>query len=87
VSTNILFFFHKNQKCAIHPALILTLSLFQSLSTINIQAALAFAKITEEEGVLVLDDDNFDEALAAHAPLLVECELIYEESAISSNQP
>jgi len=37
------------------------------------QAAVALAALPEEEGVLVLDDSNFQEALAAHAPLLVEC--------------
>ena len=36
-------------------------------------AAAALAALPEEEGVLVLDDSNFQEALAAHAPLLVEC--------------
>ena len=34
--------------------------------------ALAFAEITEEEHVLVLNDDNFDEAIKAHENLLVE---------------
>ena len=29
-------------------------------------------QIPEEEDVLVLDEENFDEALAAHDPLLVE---------------
>jgi len=30
--------------------------------------------VADDEGVLVLNDDNFDAALKAHAPLLVECE-------------
>ena len=32
----------------------------------------ARAEITEEENVLVLTDDNFDEAVAAHKHILVE---------------
>lgn len=34
--------------------------------------ALAFSAITEDEGVLVLNDENFEEAIAAHKNLLVE---------------
>jgi len=34
--------------------------------------AIAFAEITEEEGVLVLNDDNFDEAIKQHESLLVK---------------
>jgi protein disulfide-isomerase A1 len=34
--------------------------------------ALVSAAITEEEGVLVLDDDNFDEAMSLHQHILVE---------------
>ena len=33
---------------------------------------IAFAEITEEEGVLVLNDDNFDEAIKQYENLLVE---------------
>lgn len=34
--------------------------------------ALAFAEITENDGVLVLNDDNFDEAISQHESLLVK---------------
>ena len=33
---------------------------------------LSFAEITEEESVLVLNDDNFDEAIKQYENLLVE---------------
>ena len=50
----------------------LALPPLRPLSRAATQAAVAAAAIPEEEGVLVLDDSNFKEALAAHAPLLVE---------------
>ena len=34
--------------------------------------ALAFSEITENDGVLVLNDDNFDEAISQHESLLVK---------------
>ena len=34
--------------------------------------ALALSEITENDGVLVLNDDNFDEAISQHESLLVK---------------
>ena len=34
--------------------------------------ALVFAEFTENDGVLVLNDDNFDQAIAEHESLLVK---------------
>ena len=34
--------------------------------------ALALSEITENDGVLVLNDDNFDDAIAQHESLLVK---------------
>ena len=42
------------------------------LTALLLICALGFAEFTENDGVLVLNDDNFDQAIAEHESLLVK---------------